>query len=192
MTLFDILWIAVALAMDCLTISIVSAILLRGFVWPVALRMSVLFGVFQAGMTVLGWFCSSRFAAYIEAYDHWVAFALLAMIGGNMIRESFSDDDHHLFNPARLRTQLLLAVATSIDALAVGISMAFIGYATLLSMVPTVCIIGLVSLVFGLLGHALGARYGSQVARRLRPELLGGVILILIGMKILVSHLSLS
>jgi putative Mn2+ efflux pump MntP len=110
-----------------------------------------------------------------------------------MIREAFSpeeeDSGHQHFNPNQLRTQLLLAIATSIDALAVGISFACTGYQQLSQLVLPLVIIGVVSFLFSILGNKLGTRFGKAIARRLKPELLGGVILILIGVKILVSHL---
>ena len=104
-----------------------------------------------------------------------------------MIRESFLPEEHQTFNPRRLRTQLLLAVATSIDALAVGISLAVTGYTSLTSLVVPLVWIGLGSFLFGVVGHLLGLRFGNLANRFLRPELLGGIILIAIGVKVLLS-----
>jgi len=195
MNLLDIILLAVALAMDCLAVSVVSGVIgasgshgySRPFGW-LEVRMAFLFGFFQAAMPLLGWLGMSCFRAQIEAYDHWIAFALLVFIGGNMIRESFGSEELH-FNPRSLRTQLLLAVATSIDALAVGISFACIGYGRLAQLAFPLVMIGLVSFVFSVAGVQLGIRFGRAITRRFRPGLLGGVILILIGIKILVSHL---
>lgn len=188
MDLLDIIFLAIALAMDCFAVSIVSGVLGGG-----VLRMAFLFGFFQAMMPLLGWLGISHYSAQLEAYDHWIAFSLLLMIGCNMIREAFSpeeeDSGHQHFNPNQLRTQLLLAIATSIDALAVGISFACTGYQQLSQLVLPLVIIGVVSFLFSILGNKLGTRFGKAIARRLKPELLGGVILILIGVKILVSHL---
>jgi putative Mn2+ efflux pump MntP len=106
-----------------------------------------------------------------------------------MVWESFSPEEEQHFNPRRLRTQLLLAVATSIDALAVGISFACMGYASLGQLTLPLIIIGAVSFLFSLIGYQLGTRFGRSIAHRLKPELLGGVILIGIGVKILIEHL---
>ena len=128
MNLLDIILLAVALAMDCFTVSIVSGVIdhgdwhndsseakIRGPVPVIYLRMAFLFGFFQAIMPLLGWLGISHFQTYMEAYDHWIAFGLLGFIGGKMIWESFGDEEDQHFNPRKLRTQLLLAVATSID-----------------------------------------------------------------------------
>jgi putative Mn2+ efflux pump MntP len=189
MSLLDILLLSVALAMDCFTVSIVSGVIMRQRLWRMILQMSFFFGLFQAAMPFIGWICTKHFSKYIEAYDHWIAFGLLVIIGGNMIRESFLPAEEHHFNPAHLKTQLTLAFATSIDALAIGISFACTGYRTLASMtVPLICI-GLTSLAFGIVGNLLGVRFGESISKRLCPELFGGIILILIGLKILASHL---
>ena len=202
MNLLDIILLAVALAMDCFTVSIVSGVIdhgdwhndsseakIRVPVPVIYLRMAFLFGLFQALMPLLGWLGISHFQAYMEAYDHWIAFGLLAFIGGKMIWESFGDEEEQHFNPSKLRTQLLLAVATSIDALAVGISFACTGFTMLFQLTMPLVIIGLASFLFSLLGYYLGRRFGSIITRRLKPELFGGIILILIGVKILLSHL---
>jgi putative Mn2+ efflux pump MntP len=140
-------------------------------------------------MPLIGWIGISFFRSDIEAYDHWIAFALLLMIGGNMIRESFSPEEEHFFNPLRLRTQLLLAVATSIDAMAIGISFACTGFNEISQLLLPIIIIGVVSSLFSIIGTRLGARFGQAIAHRLKPELLGGLILIAIGIKILITHL---
>lgn len=189
MSLFDILLLSVALAMDCFTVSIVSGMILGRKEWGTILQMSLLFGVFQAAMPFFGWLATSHFSQYIEDYDHWIAFALLAFLGGKMILESFKPEEHRVFNPRRLRTQLLLSVATSIDALAVGISLAVTGYTTISSLAEPLFWIGIGSFVFGVAGHLLGLRFGSLVSRRLHPELIGGLILLFIGIKILLVHL---
>ena len=151
--------------------------------------MAFLFGGFQALMPFLGWLATSRFSAQLEAVDHWIAFSLLVFIGGKMIKEAFEDEKEPSFNPQNFRVQLLLAVATSIDALAVGISFACLGYSSAIALVIPLFIIGLVSFIFSMVGYVLGVRFGNRIARRLKPELLGGAILVAIGFKILVSHL---
>ena len=195
MNSLDIWLLAVALAMDCFTVSIVSGVILsdrfklfskKGLS---VFRMAFLFGVFQALMPLIGWLATSRFSEHLEAIDHWIAFALLAFIGGKMIRESFGEEQEHSFDPQRLRMQLLLAIATSIDALAVGISFACTGYHRLVQLTVPLWIIGIVSFLFSVLGYKLGARFGKSITRRLKPELLGGLILVVIGVKILMTHL---
>ena len=202
MNLLDIILLAVALAMDCFTVSIVSGMILtqRDGSFVIAgtiikepslcvIRMAFLFGFFQALMPLLGWLGISHFQSYMEAYDHWIAFGLLGLIGGKMIWESFGDEEDQHFNPSKLRTQLLLAVATSIDALAVGISFACTGYTALSQLTLPLLIIGLVSFLFSIIGYHLGRCFGKTIIRRLNPELIGGTILILIGVKVLMSHL---
>lgn len=194
MSLIDIILLAVALAMDCLTVSIVSGVIevkseeVKSEKWWI-IRMALLFGLFQAMMPLIGWLGISHFQTYMEAYDHWIAFTMLGFIGGRMVWESFGSDEEQHFNPRKLRTQLLLAIATSIDALAVGISFACTGYTAVGQLTLPLIIIGVVSFLFSLIGYRLGARFGRSIAQRLKPELFGGIILIGIGVKILMEHL---
>jgi putative Mn2+ efflux pump MntP len=196
MNLFDIILLAIALAMDCFAVSIVSGLLAssqmlvaQSFGTYKEIRMAFFFGFFQAMMPLLGWLGISYFQSMIEAYDHWIAFSLLLFIGGNMIREAFGPEEEQHFNPANLHTQLVLAVATSIDALAIGISFACTGYERLSQLTMPLVIIGVVSFAFSIIGTRVGSRFGGAISRRLKPALFGGVILIMIGVKILVSHL---
>jgi putative Mn2+ efflux pump MntP len=189
MGIFDLLLLAIALAMDCFTVSIVSGVITKRALWGTILRMSLLFGIFQAAMPLIGWLGTTHFSQYIEVCDHWIAFALLAFLGGKMIRESFQPEEEKKFDPIALRTQIVLAFATSIDALAIGITFAFTGYRTIHSLTLPLFIIGIVSLLFGIAGNLLGIRFGNSISKRLKPELFGGIILVLIGMKVLVSHL---
>lgn len=191
MTSIEILLLSVALAMDCFTVSIVSGVIMKRWTAAPMLRMSFLFGLFQALMPLAGWLGISFFSTYLASVDHWIAFGLLAFIGGKMIKESFEDEDeqHPHFNPSRLRTQLMLSIATSIDALAVGISFACLGYESLSSLTFPLTVIGMVSVMFAIAGHLLGIHFGNAIARRLRPELFGGIVLLIIGVKILVTHL---
>ena len=190
MNSLDIWMLAVALAMDCFTVSIVSGVIVRRWLWGMILRMAFLFGLFQAMMPFIGWLATTRFSQQLEAIDHWIAFGLLAFIGGKMIKESFDNDEEEKhFNPKRLNTQLLLAVATSIDALAVGISFACTGYREFAQIAYPLFVIGIVSFLFSILGYLFGVRFGKSVARKLKPELLGGIILLVIGIKILFTHL---
>ena len=190
MNSLDIWLLAVALAMDCFTVSIVSGVIMRRFIGRVVIRMAFLFGLFQALMPLIGWLATSHFSKQLESIDHWIAFGLLAIIGGKMVKESFEDDEEEKhFNPHNLNPQLLLAVATSIDALAVGISFACTGFQELSQIVYPLVVIGIVSFMFSIFGSMLGVRFGKTITRRLKPELLGGIILIVIGLKILITHL---
>ena len=189
MSFFDILLLSVALAMDCFTVSIMSGTIISPPRGTVVVRLSILFGLFQALMPLLGWLGTTWLAEYIEAYDHWVAFGMLAFLGGRMIRDAFRPEEEHHFDPKNWWTGIVLAVATSIDALAVGISLAMTGYQTLSSLLLPLVAIGIGSFLFSVLGHLLGIRFGAGIRRRLRPELLGGIILIGIGVKILLTHM---
>lgn len=186
----DVWMLAVALAMDCFTVSIVSGVIVRRHLWGLILRIAFLFGAFQALMPLIGWYATNHFSQQLEAIDHWIAFGLLAFIGGKMVKESLSQEDEqeHSFNPLSLRTQLLLAVATSIDALAVGISFACTGYHHIDQLIYPLVVIGIVSFLFSVMGYLLGVRFGKTFVNRLKPELLGGIILIVIGVKILMTH----
>ena len=188
--MIEIILIAVALAMDCFTVSIVCGMLLGRFEARPVIRTAFLFGFFQALMPLIGWFLTSRFQAYIEAFDHWIAFGLLLFLGGKMIVDAFRQEEKGHFDPRSLKTQVVFAVATSIDALAIGITYACTGYDTLRSLLWPLAAIGIVSFLGSFLGYWIGLRFGDKVTRRLRPELLGSLILIAIGIKILVEHLT--
>lgn len=189
MTIAELLLLSVALAMDCFTVSIVNGVIVARRQWTTILSTALLFGLFQALMPLLGWMATSHFARYIEDYDHWVAFGLLAFLGLRMIKESGEPEEEHHLDPTHLSTQLLQAVATSIDALAVGISMAVTGYTSAASLLWPLTVIGIGSLLFSVAGFLLGLRFGSSIRRRLRPELFGGLILLFIGVRILLTHL---
>ena len=189
MSVVEIVLIAIALAMDCFAVSIVSGAICRKLYTAKALRMAFLFSLFQALMPLIGWTAIHYFQHSVEAYDHWIAFGFLFIIGAKMIRDSFSGEEASQLDPLLLSTQLLLAVATSIDALAVGISMSCSGFSTARMLVVPLIIIGVVSFLFSLAGSLIGVRYGDTVAKKIRPELLGGIILIGIGIKILLEHL---
>ena len=191
LSFLDIALLSVALAMDCFTVSIVCGISCRRWMPRLMLQMSVLFGVFQALMPLIGWLGTSLFSHYLEAVDHWIAFGLLSFLGGRMIRESVSsgnNEEHHSI-PSALTTQLLLAVATSIDALAIGISFACTGYKTVAQLSFPLVVIGVGSFLFSVLGNRLGIRFGIAIRRKLNPELFGGLVLIFIGIKVLLTHI---
>ena len=184
--MLEILFIAVSLAMDAFAVSVPSGISVRGFSWRQAVKLGIWFGAFQFAMPLLGWFAGSSISAYIVAVDHYIAFGLLAFIGGRMVWEALSSPCGVEPGPTELSARRLagLALATSIDALAVGVSMAFIEVDILLAA----GIIGLVAFTFSILGGLLGRRLGCLFQRR--AEVLGGLVLIGIGIKILWEHLS--
>ena len=145
------------------------------------------FGSFQGLMPLIGYLLGSAFADKITSIDHWIAFGVLTILGIRMIKEGFSDDDKCCFDPHKLKVILTMAVATSIDALAVGISFACTGMNTFASILTPIIIIGFVSFILSIVGQLLGVYFGKRI--NLRSELLGGIILIAIGIKILLEHL---
>lgn len=190
MTTLEICLLAIGLAMDCFAISIANGIVLKRILWRPMLAMAFSFGFFQALMPVLGWAGASQFSYLIESVDHWIAFGILAFLGGRMVYESFQkEEDKHPQNPTDPRTVLVMSVATSIDALAVGVSFAFLGYQDICALLPAVGIIGLVSFILSMVGLLFGIGCGCGLARKLKAELWGGIILIGIGTKILIEHL---
>lgn len=190
MSLIDITFLALALAMDCFTVSIVSGVIIRKYILSIILRMAILFGLFQAMMPFIGWLGTSYFSHYLESVDHWIAFGLLAFLGGKMIKDSFGSEEEAHFDPSKLTSQQLFAVATSIDALAVGISFACLGYKNIEQLTLPLIVIGVCSFVMSILGNILGVMCGKSIVKRLKPEFIGGVILLLIGFRILYEHIS--
>lgn len=177
--------------MDCFAVSIATGIMCGRVLWRPMAAMALCFGVFQAMMPVIGWAAVTRLSYLVEAIDHWIAFGILAFLGGRMIRESFTaDGDSHTFDPTRPITVVVLSIATSIDALAVGISFACLGYGDVRSMAFSIAAIGLTSTLMSVVGLSIGIAFGQQAAQRLKPELIGGIILVLIGVRILVEHLT--
>ena len=149
-----------------------------------AMTCGLWFGIFQALMPVIGFFLGSQFERFITSIDHWIAFGLLLLIGANMIREAvWSKEDHEHNGAMDFKTMLLLAIATSIDALAVGISFACIQ----VKIGPSVLVIGLTTFLFSVLGVKIGNVFGTKFEKG--AEVVGGIILILIGLKILLEHL---
>ena len=188
--MFEIFLIALALAMDCFAVSVVCGVILQKRENRTMLPLAFYFGLFQAMMPLIGWFLTSRFSSYLQAFDHWIAFGMLGFIGGKMVWDAFKGEEEAGINPRSFKMQIALAVATSIDALAVGITFACTGYDTLRQLAGPLATIGIVSFLMSLLGFGLGVRFGEAVNRKMKPELLGGLILIGIGIKILVEHLT--
>jgi len=184
MNLFEILLIAVGLSMDAFAVSLgIGATRFASGPRPI-FRLSFHFGLFQALMPVLGWLVGSRVVGFISGVDHWIAFGLLAFVGVRMIRSGLDPDaETHLADPSRGGTLVLLAVATSIDAFAVGLSLAIMHVAILYPAAIIGVVTGSLSLLGLLMGNRLGRRFGK------RMEIIGGVILIMIGLRVLFTHL---
>lgn len=182
MDIITIILTAAGLAMDCFAVSLSAGIALKRTALSYKLKVAFLFGGFQAGMMLLGWFGGSRLASYIETFDHWIAFGLLAFIGAKMIYEAFHEKEEKC-NYCSNRTLLMLSVATSVDALAVGVSFAFLKVPVMISA----AIIGFMSFLAPLAGISIGEKAGEKLGSK--AEISGGVILILIGAKILIEHL---
>jgi putative Mn2+ efflux pump MntP len=184
MELITIIVIAVGLAMDAFVVSIISGSAYRQLHVKHALRMALSFGVFQAFMPLIGSLAGLSLKDYIQNYDHWVAFALLAAVGGKMIYESFkikSVEENP--DPSNIIVLLVLSIATSIDALAIGITLSFITS----SIALAAAIIGLITFVLSYAGVLIGKRFGHFFENRI--EALGGLVLIGIGVKIMCEHL---
>ena len=179
-----------ALAMDCFAVSMASGIIFKRFMPKQMIAMSLLFGLFQALNPLLGWLGAELFRELIESFDHWIAFAILAFLGVRMVLDAFKEEEKKSFNPRRMKVIFTLAIATSIDALAVGISFSCMGYTSLVSLAYPLAAIGVVSSLMTAVGLFLGVKFGKASAERLRAELWGGLILIAIGIKVLIEHMS--
>ena len=190
MNFLNIIALAIALAMDAFAVAIATGVRLKRVSFRQFFRLAWHFGLFQAMMPVIGWAAGLTVRESIERYDHWIAFALLSFVGVNMIREAFKleDDAREKHDPTRGMTLVMLSVATSIDALAVGLTISMLQVAI---WFPAL-MIGLVAGVFTVVGLHLGKSVGS--AERLSPvaEVLGGVVLLAIGVKILIEHKALA
>jgi putative Mn2+ efflux pump MntP len=190
MTHVEVWLMALALAMDCFAVAIASGIFFKKVVWKPMLTMAFLFGFFQALNPLLGWWGTDLCRELIESVDHWVAFGILGFLGVRMIVESFKEEEQKRFNPRRYKVIFTLAIATSIDALAVGISFSCMGYHSVASLFYPLAAIFLVSFVLTIIGLALGLKCGNGLAKRLRAEMWGGIILLLIGGRVLIEHLT--
>lgn len=180
MSILELFILAVGLSMDAFAVSVCKGLSL-GKINPKHMCIAgAWFGGFQALMPLIGYFLGSFFAEMIEKYDHWVAFVLLAIIGGNMIKESFGKDEK-VDSSMDVKSMLLLAIATSIDALAVGVTFAFLQ----VQIVPAVSFIGVITFIFSAVGVKIGSLFGTKY--KSKAELFGGIVLVLIGIKILLE-----
>ena len=183
MDLLTLIAIAVGLSMDAFAVSVASGIAIKHLRVHHAVRIALFFGGFQAIMPVIGWLAGRSVAELIAPWDHWAAFGLLVFIGGRMIYESFRmETAERPTDPLNIYVLLVLSVATSLDALAVGFSFAFLNVA----IVVPVVIIGVVTFTLSLVGVAVGDRLGHFFEKRI--EAVGGIVLIAIGVKILLEH----
>lgn len=183
MDLLSVALIGIGLAMDALAVSICKGLAMRTPSLKSMLVVGLWFGSFQAIMPVIGYYLGESFYQYISEYDHWIAFILLLLIGLNMIRESFLSEDEGMDDSIGIKIMFLLAVATSIDAFAVGITLAMDGSDIWLPAL----IIGIITLAISMAGVRVGSVVGERFGRK--AELVGGLILIMIGLKILLEHL---
>ena len=183
MGIIELILLSIGLGMDAFAVSICKGISMKKMDWKKACIIGLYFGGFQAIMPIIGYFLGSTFESFITSFDHWVAFILLAVIGGNMIKETFSKENENINADVGFRTMIILATATSIDALAVGITFAFFNVNLLLA----ITLIGIITFALSVIGTKIGNRFGDKYENN--AEFLGGVILILLGIKILLEHL---
>ena len=183
MSLLSLFIITIGLAMDAFAVSICKGLAMQKVSFKKAGIVGLWFGGFQALMPFVGYLLGSQFEQYITAFDHWIAFALLLLIGGSMIREALSKQEECANASLDIKSMLLLAVATSIDALAVGVTFAFLQ----VEIVPAIAFIGVITFVLSTLGVKVGNVFG--VKYKSKAELAGGVILIFMGFQILFEHL---
>ena len=187
MSTLEIWLTAIALAADSFTVAIAGGLTLKRISMRHFLTIAFFFGLFQAVMPWLGWLGSTYFYRFIEQYDHWIAFAILVFLGVKMIRDGFKDNEEEHFDPTRLTTVLTLAIAVSIDALAVGISFTCIGMNSLEQLAFPLFAIGFTSFVFALGGCFIGSLIGNKLKFPVEP--LGGAVLLILGFKILLEHI---
>ena len=183
MGLIELVLIAVGLSMDAFAVSVCKGLAMPKCTFKKAAIVGLWFGGFQALMPAIGYVLGAQFQEAIASIDHWIAFVLLALIGGNMIHEALDNDEEEADASLDVKTMFLLAVATSIDALAIGITFAFLK----VNIIPAVCFIGIVTFIISFAGVKIGNVFGARYKNK--AEIVGGIILILLGLKILLEHL---
>lgn len=183
MGLIELFLIAVGLSMDAFAVSVCKGLAMPKCTFKKAAIVGLWFGGFQALMPAIGYVLGAQFQEAIASIDHWIAFVLLALISGNMIHEALDNDEEEADASLNVKTMFLLAVATSIDALAIGITFAFLK----VNIIPAVCFIGIVTFIISFAGVKIGNVFGSRYKNK--AEIVGGIILILLGLKILLEHL---
>lgn len=199
--IFTLLFLAVGLSMDAFAVSICKGLGMDRITLPKALIVGLWFGIFQGIMPIIGYYLGQSFVSYITKADHWIAFGLLALIGGNMIREALEQrselrsgkhqgEQEKESNPLAFRTMLVMAIATSIDALAVGLSMAMTEGEGGFNIWTSAGVIAIVTCLISMAGVKVGALFGHKY--EYKAEFVGGVILIAIGVRVLVEHLGIA
>ena len=184
MSIIDLILIGIGLSMDAFAVAVCKGLKMPKLNYGQTAVIALFFGGFQALMPFIGWAVCRNFYEYIKSVDHWVAFILLAFIGGKMVYESFKNEDDETKNTFDIKELFVLAIATSIDALAVGVTFAFKS----VQIVPAITIIGITTFILSAIGVFIGHRFGA--AYKNKAELAGGIILILIGAKILIEDLA--
>ncbi|MDR0978940.1 MAG: manganese efflux pump MntP family protein [Lachnospiraceae bacterium] len=184
MSLFEIIIIAISLAMDAFAVSICKGISMKRIKWKNTCIIALYFGAFQALMPTIGYFLGTTFSAMLTSIDHWIAFVLLGIIGIKMIKESLENEKEDIDDGVGFKSMIVLAIATSIDALAVGVTFAFLNVNILFS----VAMIGLITFALSIVGVNVGSKLGSKYGKI--AEKIGGIVLILLGIKILFEHLN--
>ena len=183
MGILEIVLLALGLAMDAFAVSICKGLSMKKMSWKKGIIIALYFGFFQGIMPIIGYFLGTSFENLVTKLDHWIAFVLLAFIGINMLKEAFSTDIENFNDNVDFKTMIILAVATSIDALAVGITFAFLKTNIVIASI----IIAVVTFITSILGVKIGNKFGDKYERK--AEIVGGLILIFIGIKILLEHL---
>lgn len=183
MGILGIIIIAIGLAMDAFAVSICKGLSMKKMSWKKGLIIGGYFGFFQGFMPLIGYLLGVGFQSKVEAVDHWLALILLAIIGIDMIKDAFSKDIEEKNDSVDFKEMIVLAIATSIDALAVGITMAFLD----VNIILAILLIGIITFVISVIGVKIGNIFGDKYEKK--AELAGGIILVLMGIKILVEHL---
>ncbi len=183
MEIIELILLSIGLGMDAFAVSVCKGISMKKMNWKKACIIGLYFGGFQAIMPVIGYFFGSSFESIITNIDHWIAFILLAIIGAKMIQEAFQKEEEEYNEDISVKTMIVLSIATSIDALAVGITFAFLKVNLLLA----ITLIGTITFILSVIGTKIGNRFGDKY--KSKAELAGGIILIIIGLKILLEHI---
>ena len=182
----ELIVLSLGLGMDAFAVSICKGLSMKKMNWKKALIIGLYFGGFQAIMPVLGYSLSKGFENFVTSIDHWIAFILLSIIGGKMVKDAFSPENSENCNEdVGFKTMIVLAIATSIDALAVGITFAFLN----VNLILAIALIGSITFFLSMIGTKVGNIFGDRYENK--AELLGGIILVLLGVKILAEHLNL-
>ena len=184
MGLLGMIFLGLGLSFDTFAVSVSTGLIKNSIKFWQAVRIASVLAFFQALMPLLGWFGGSQIAEYISSIDHWIAFGLLSIIGTKMIFDSFKTEDDKKMNPFLFKVVVLMGLATSIDALIVGVSLAFIE----INIYQSVVIIGIVTFLAAMIGMLLGKSANGKLGKRV--EIIGGLILFGIGLKILIEHLA--